>query len=305
MINKSQKEFLENTYGLNIIDELLYRSDRDVSLIFDQNKKPFTAYILSGKLSALYLPDTDRITVSDMLNYIEEDNLLAEVEGKYNFVEIIKKRFNEFDEELYLYIPVKRKDKPLWLYVGFTRIKKHNLVLAKVHRIYEETPSNIIHYQKTYQDSLTRLFTRETLKMHLDYMRDFNNAYFLYLDIDGFKRINDKFGHQMGDKFLIDLSNHFISNWEPDVIYYRLGGDEFAIYCFNQDEDKIVKRVKELIDSVENLNEVTKRLKISTSVGIVKITPNNVGYHKLLNLGDKLMYEAKAKGPGNFILKND
>lgn len=304
MINKSQKVFLEKTYGIDVIDDLLFKYESDVTLIFDRNKHPFNAYVLSGKLTTISLPDVDRILVSDLINYIEPNNLLAEVEGRHIYIETLIKQFNEFDQSLYKYIPIKRATKPLWLYVEFIRIKEHNLVLAKIIRIFEDTPSAIINFQKTYQDPLTRLFTRETLKLHLDNIKNFDNAYFMYLDIDGFKKINDQYGHQMGDKFLIDLSNHFIGNWEKDVIYYRLGGDEFAVYCSNKTED-ICERVKKLISDVESLNEITKKHKISASVGIVKITPSNVGCHNLLNLGDNLMYQAKAKGPGNFIIENN
>lgn len=304
MINKNQKDFLENTYGIDVIDDLLFKYESDVTLIFDSNKHPFSAYVLSGKLTSISLPDVDRILVSELINYIEPNNLLAEVEGRHIYIETLIKQFNEFDQSLYKYIPIKRATKPLWLYVEFIRIKEHNLVLAKIIRIFEDTPSAIINFQKTYQDPLTRLFTRETLKLHLDNIKNFDNAYFMYLDIDGFKKINDQYGHQMGDKFLIDLSNHFIGNWEKDVIYYRLGGDEFAVYCSNKTED-ICERVKKLISDVESLNEITKKHKISASVGIVKITPSNVGCHNLLNLGDNLMYQAKAKGPGNFIIENN
>lgn len=173
-------------------------------------------------------------------------------------------------------------------------------------QIYNTTPNSIIHYQKTYQDSLTNLFTREALKMHLDFLTNTNDSYVMFLDIDGFKKVNDLYGHDVGDQFLISIANHFINNWEHNVLYYRLGGDEFFVYCYDHNEDDIIKRAQKLINDIENLNPIAKELKVSVSIGIVKITDNNNGYHRLLNLSDNAMYLSKAKGTGNYtILKED
>src|SRR5690606_34189261 len=149
---------------------------------------------------------------------------------------------------------------------------------------------------------LTRLFNRETLKMHMSYLQNTEGAYLMYLDIDRFKHINDQYGHQTGDQFLIDIANHFISKWEYNVLYYRLGGDEFAVYCYDHDDSTIIKRAQQLINEIENLNEIATKLNVSASIGIIKITNNNKDYHNLLNLGDKAMYESKGKGSGKFTI---
>lgn len=304
MINKKQQKLIEEKYQLKLFDDILFTSDRQVTFLFDKNESPLLCYILSGDTTKIALPKFDVIEANTLLQFVEPDNLLAEVEGKHIFVETIKEKFYSFEDELFLYIPIKRETCPLWLYTGFRKVENGRFIVGQVLRVFEDTPKDIIHYQKTHQDSLTRLFTRDTLKLHMDYLDNYDNSYIMYIDIDGFKRINDKYGHQVGDKFLVDISNHFIKNWEYNVLYYRLGGDEFAVYCYDHDDDLVAKRAKQIIHDIENLNEMSKELNISVSIGITKITFETKDYHNLLNTSDDAMYQSKARGKGNFTFYN-
>ena len=301
-MKKRLLERVESKFNLNILNDLIFVDDRQIYFVIDTHIKPNMCYLISGDLSKIGLPDFDEIEASKLLDFVEPDNLLAEVEGKYTFLQKIRDKFNDLKDEIFFYIPIKKANKPIWLYVSLKCIEGQDLVLGQVVRIYHDTPVNIIHYQKTYQDSLTRLFSRETLKMHIDYLKNTRGTYLLYLDIDEFKSINDIHGHQAGDQFLIDISNFFISRWEHNVLYYRLGGDEFAVYCYEHDDKSIIERANNLVKDIENLNNMTKELGISVSIGIVKITDENKDYHRLLNLGDKCMYESKQKGKGNITL---
>ena len=106
---------------------LFFKDDKQVSFFIDVNKRPFQAHIISGNLNLISLPNQDVFTTDELLSYVDEDNLLAEVEGKYNFIEGIRKKFNTFKSELYLFIPIKRDTTPLWLYVSLKRVTiNHN-----------------------------------------------------------------------------------------------------------------------------------------------------------------------------------
>lgn len=304
MINHEMVLWLKNEFNIDFYDEIAFSSIRRVSFVIDIDEKPLMCRVVTGQLSSVSLPDWSYFPVNDLFQYVDENNLLAEVEGRHNFIQNIRQKFNTFDQELYLYIPVKRNFEPLWLYMSFTRHLVHgkHFVFAQVVRIYEQTPVEIIHYQKTYQDPLTKLFTRETLKLHMNNLSSTDNAYVMYLDVDDFKYINDQYGHQTGDQFLIDIANYFIGKWEYNVLYYRLGGDEFFMYCYDHTLEQIETRAKQLIYDIENLNDISKTIGVSVSIGIVKITDQNKGYHSLLNLGDKTMYVSKAKGKGSYTL---
>lgn len=302
MINYDTIAFLKHKFNIDFFEEIAYGAKQRVSFIVDLLEKPLLCRMVTGQLSKVALPNWTEFPINDLFQYIDENNLLAEVEGKYNFLDNIKRKFNTFTDELYLYIPVKRATTPLWLYMCFTKhtVQNHPLVYAQVIRVYEDTPIEIVHYQKTYQDPLTKLFTRETLKMHMDYLLNTANSFVMYLDIDNFKRINDQYGHQTGDRFLIDIANYFIGKWEYNVLYYRLGGDEFLVYCYDHQQNQVEARAKQLIYDIEHLNSIAESAGVSVSIGIVQITEDTKGYHNLLNLGDRTMYVSKAKGKGHY-----
>ncbi|MBM7453595.1 diguanylate cyclase (GGDEF)-like protein [Acholeplasma morum] len=307
MIDKNKLEFIRDRYGIDFFEDMMFSDPSRVSFFVDLQQRPLMFHVVIGDITLIGLNKQDSYNEQEVLNQIEPDNLLAEVEGKNNFIEMIKFKFNTFIDELFLYIPIKSKDGQIWLN---TTLKKYHLddkayVIANVIRVYRETPPEIVYYQKTYQDPMTKLFTRETLKMHMDNLTNIGNSYIMYLDIDGFKQINDQLGHQVGDQFLIDIANHFISKWEHNVLYYRLGGDEFFLYCYDHSEDEILSRAKQLIHDIENLNDIAKTLTISVSIGIVKITQNTHGYHRLLNIGDQTMYLSKNRGKGQITLHKE
>lgn len=305
MISEKNCSLLKNKYHKDFYyDLLLHRDDHITFFIdFDQNKAKM--HITSGDVTKLGLVPKDTYTFDEFMDFIEPDNLLAEIEGRHTFLDDIKRKVLAIENQLYLYIPIKRAHNPLWLSVNLDKMPIDDssfIIFGRVYRIHEETPTEIIHYQKTYQDPLTRLFTRETLKLHLDNLSNTSNSYGLYIDIDGFKKINDIYGHDKGDEFLIKIANHFIEHWEHNVIYYRLGGDEFFVYVYDHTEKQVLNRAREIFHDIETLDPVLHDLKVSASVGIVPINHITKHYHVLLNLGDHTMYTSKNKGRGHATL---
>ncbi|MDO9628772.1 MAG: GGDEF domain-containing protein, partial [Acholeplasmataceae bacterium] len=289
-------------YGIDYVKDIILDSACHVTFYFDLLDSSRFIYIISGDQKKIGLPDQMHLSFDTLFDLVEPDNKLAEVEGKNNFIETLKEKLMRIDKELFLYIPVKKNGTHIWLYVSFHVISEiyniHKLILGRVIRVLNDTPDEIIYYQKTYQDSLTRLFTRETLKKHISYLKSTENSYGLYIDIDGFKRINDHYGHHHGDEFLVQIANHFISNWEKNVLYYRLGGDEFFVYVKDHSFEEVSSRAKKIIRDIENLTVEGKSLGISCSIGIVKMTEELRDYHLLLDLGDQTMYKAKKNGKG-------
>mgnify|MGYP001098658435 CR=1 FL=1 len=306
MIKENIHRFIKENYKKDVVYDMLLKNDYHITFFMDLFQPPREIYIVTGDLKELGLPQFDKISFKEMIPYIETDNALAEVEGKMTFIEDLDKKINNITSDTHVYVPIRGDLGMIWLYLSLQVVTKRDgkteLVFGRVTRISKETPEEIIYYQKTHQDTLTTLFTREALKKHMNYLVDYEQSYGLYIDIDGFKSVNDQYGHECGDEFLKIIAKHFIDKWEANVIYYRLGGDEFFVYISNHTPHEAKKRAQSIIDDIESLDLKGRPIDVSASVGIVPITDETKGYQRLLDLGDKAMYQSKARGRGQYTL---
>jgi diguanylate cyclase (GGDEF)-like protein/PAS domain S-box-containing protein len=126
----------------------------------------------------------------------------------------------------------------------------------------------------------------------------------LFLDLDGFKLINDTHGHVTGDRFLKAIARRLHSQLRPGDVLARLGGDEFAVLAQNVDapEDAcgIAERLQEALAEPVLVNG--QQLRGAASIGIVIGTTQARSVDALLRDADLAMYRAKAAGHGGYEL---
>lgn len=301
-------EWLDKRYGLDIYDDVLFKDKRRLKFIFDLSERPVNIHLISGDPTFLGFEDTSVLPFSVIKKHIETNNALAEVQGRKTFIEDFVSYLAAIKDSEILSLPFKTRGKTYWLQITFQVITEDHgnpaLVYGATNRIYDHTPKSILYYKRTHQDALTKLFTRETLLKHLTAPENMESAYGLYVDLDGFKKINDTYGHREGDAFLISLAQVFIGEWEHNVIYYRLGGDEFFVYIYDFEEKDAVFKAREIIRKIEGVGN-SKGFDISASVGMIPID-ETMDYHTILNRSDVAMYASKDRGPGNItLLKNN
>ena len=152
------------------------------------------------------------------------------------------------------------------------------------------------------QDALTSVANRGELERQLkllaeQYRQDPNETFsVIFADADHFKRVNDTFGHQVGDQVLVDLAKHFCDETYSGEIVGRYGGEEFVILCPETNLEHAVRRANRLRTSLQ----VAKiggadRLKITCSFGVSQIEPEDTT-ETLLNRADRALYVAKESG---------
>jgi diguanylate cyclase (GGDEF)-like protein/PAS domain S-box-containing protein len=125
-----------------------------------------------------------------------------------------------------------------------------------------------------------------------------------YLDLDGFKPVNDQYGHEVGDKLLVHITEALRQILRPDDTIARLGGDEFVLLFteLSRPEDcyPLLDRVLEATRSPMIMNGVTHR--VSASIGVTLCPPDAEDVDTLLRHADQAMYRAKIAGRNSYHL---
>lgn len=151
------------------------------------------------------------------------------------------------------------------------------------------------------RDSLTDLSTRKALENFMSSGVNTETGYFLLIDLDNFKKVNDTFGHIVGDSVLVRLAHVFEDIVGTKEGICRLGGDEFAIFVPGDKSKEEIKNLArrmiatsefEISDVLEDYND----FKVSISVGISKKPSDGEDFHTLYNKSDKALYFVKQNG---------
>ena len=153
-------------------------------------------------------------------------------------------------------------------------------------------------------DSLTKLPNRRYMKQKLSELiakNDFNKD-LMFLDLDGFKYINDSLGHNIGDLVLKKVTARLKGIIKDKGMVFRTGGDEFAIIIkydtFFSPSAKIAKNIIKKIN--EPIYIDTHKLRVGISIGICKYLKYKDNVNSFLKHADIAMYEAKLKGKNRF-----
>lgn len=182
---------------------------------------------------------------------------------------------------------------------------RHNLKLFE-QIIENKAKVDALSFQATH-DALTNLANRRGFESHLKNVHavalrtDKRYAVF-YLDLDGFKAVNDAHGHDVGDVLLIEVAKRFTKALREYDYSARLGGDEFALVIDQfQTQDELANLAERLIGALNTPIEVeTKMLKVGVSIGVAQYPKDARNYELIQMEADSAMYRSKAAGKNRF-----
>ncbi len=161
--------------------------------------------------------------------------------------------------------------------------------------------------QSQYQadtDLLTGLTMRTAAQKQIEeHLKTDEHGVMMLLDLDRFKSVNDRLGHQMGDAVLIDVAADLKRMFRNSDVLSRLGGDEFVVYMNSVPEKEWAQqRASHVVRAVRRwVGNGTTNIQITASVGIVMTDMVERNYDELYRAADIAMYAAKSQG-GNRAL---
>jgi len=161
-------------------------------------------------------------------------------------------------------------------------------------------------------DSLTSLFNRHTFISSLQSLLNLrklaqSELAILYIDIDHFKKINDSFGHDIGDKVIISFANVLRNSVRKTDIISRFGGEEFVIALPDTNlQESLIVSEKIRQNTMNNLIYIDSQIiQYTVSIGVaIANNKNNAEIKELLKNADTALYQAKGTGRNKICLAN-
>lgn len=311
-------EFGQNNNLLNLVGRL-YQIEKDGNerLLLDAQLKNLQKIIIAQ---------------SDVLNMLEVGNIEAaqsllknEVMDQQNKVRAAFVNLREHQQEQVQKMLVKTqkeytatKNAILWtgLFVVIAVVVISFIVLRRARKHVHNIETKLISleasrlrlHKKATRDALTGLANKSQLNSYLQQkiLKHSKRKSFavMYLDLDGFKKINDEYGHAVGDRLLALASQRMQGMLRDYDFIARVGGDEFAIIMQgNEDAGAIIAVAKKLIAFLgEPFSIGSVVCKIGVSVGLAFYPEHGIDGAQLLHNADQAMYCAKRNGKNQYAI---
>jgi diguanylate cyclase (GGDEF)-like protein/PAS domain S-box-containing protein len=296
--DRSKQQALENLLEeknklldtvLNNVDAFVYMKDKQRYFHYANNKtaemfgQPMENII--GKL------DSDVIGQKMADHFWQSDKMVFETNKKQTINEVAEDAEGNLRHYISMKMPYQIDEKSQAM-IGFSTD------VTELYQLKEQFK------KQANTDALTGLYNRRYFFEHA--VIEFNrakrhkiNLAVISIDIDYFKEINDKYGHPIGDKVLIELSNNILPGLRQEDILARIGGEEFSIILPNTSlvQAKVVAQRICHADNDYLVNELNiNKIKLQVSVGVVSMKDTDKDFDDLFIRADKALYKAKNSG---------
>lgn len=163
-------------------------------------------------------------------------------------------------------------------------------------------------------DEVTGLYNQRKLLEDLDlyiarYELEKQSFSLLFVDIDYFKNVNDKYGHVVGSQLLIDMAGILKQQLRSSDLVYRYGGDEFIVLLPRnsvEETKKIALRISDAVKGAEfKIHQTGESYKLSLSIGVAQFPQDATSAKAIIDFADKMMYMSKKSGRGKVFHVNE
>lgn len=242
-----------------------------------------------------------------MIHQAVGGNYYADIKDEYrdNVIRSVKEVFETGEQKNIEYATIGGDNSTVWSEGRISPYYKNDEVVAATLVASDISVRKALDWQLRH-DELTGLPNRATFSSYvescIENKAETQSFAILFIDLDHFNLINDCFGHEIGDKLLINISKLLSKKINVNEMLARFGGDEFAIIkCMNKGKDAIHQYA-------ESLNELLKQsltiegfeIYPSASIGIVIVDNADAGVTGLLRDADAALNHAKSKGRNRY-----
>ena len=157
-----------------------------------------------------------------------------------------------------------------------------------------------LYYQtrkKAFIDPLTHVYNRQYLSEFLE-RTSLQNYYLMMIDLDNFKRVNDNFGHDVGDDVLVAIVKEIKSNIRHEDILIRFGGEEFILLIDKKESKesrKVAERIRKAVMNLE-IESHNNKIKMTLSIGVNPFPYSAKNIEEAIKIADEQLYIAKSSG---------
>lgn len=281
--------------------------ERDIlKLLIEEKSVIFFAKDIESPVKVIYntfektAPDYVK-SIKHVLELIDAKSGIAEVYGFVSYSESLKNKILNCKQSCRIYIPINDGDKTSIYSMKVSMLDDNKEGYKYLcYLVVEDNESFDIErlFSTSYKDSLTHLFNRNALVKHMN--EGDSPHFFGFMDLDGFKFINDTYSHYVGNELLTQIGKELIKIANNNVVFYRYAGDEFVFMTNGYNEKEALEYAELIRKTIEQIE--FKGNKQSFSIGIAEYVPN-FGYSMLdtIKLADIAMYKAKSTGRNKIV----
>ncbi|MBQ8007525.1 MAG: GGDEF domain-containing protein, partial [Lachnospiraceae bacterium] len=312
-----------NQYSRNKLREARYAemiSELTIELTTAQSVEDICEYLkpcipeLGGDAFSLLLGDSETFAdpVSGLASGIDYKN------GNYKFIknEHIGKRHPRFDQDeggnLYVMYSIHFRDR----FYGLAAIRNSTMPLfSEFYRVLMMTLSsaleqvyNVIKMRKMIKtldemwvfDPMTHVYNRAGFfkfseEIVAEARKEKEDMFFIFLDLDGLKKVNDALGHEMGDRMICDMADVLRKTRDKDELLMRYGGDEFVVFGKGSTTTAVEEDITRIRRAMSEINEKgDRKYNLDASIGYHMVPyDNEKPLSALIELADQEMYKEK------------
>jgi diguanylate cyclase (GGDEF)-like protein len=199
---------------------------------------------------------------------------------------------------------LRHRDGPVRVVEVTATLRADGTIVGNVHDVTRQRALERELRYKARHDTLTGLMNRTALIEAVEQHTSdavFGETSVLFVDLDGFKEVNDALGHERGDAVLVEAARRIVTAVPDYAMTGRLGGDEFLVVLPSTTNDAASDIASDILGELERPWQLPG-CDISASIGVATTGRVHESVEDILRRADEAMYDAKRQGKGRFVL---